>query len=280
MSSNPPPPYPCTFSPSIRALLDRLHDESSTQESQIDPAVRKQIRAAFEAHPEEGIRLEDDQMRDKFIALDKDKALFVHNLILASGATSIVEIGTSFGVSTIYLALAAAASAQSREGVKPKVIATEKEETKAEVAKKHWSEAGRAVEDVIELRVGNLLETLQENVEEVHFVLLDSKPQHDMELSRSLLIEDSLGICSAAGAPTAAAENERRRRRGNRQHDQIRAGLLRPAQGAERGRAVPECNVAVRWRFRVQRVQAATGISGSRHCRHSSLDAQEAGQVL
>jgi len=179
MSSNSPLSYPSTFSPSIRALLDRLHDASSTQESRIDPSVRKQIRALFKTDPKESMKLEDDQMRDKFIALDKDKSLLVYNLILASGATSIVEIGTSFGVSTIYLALAAAANAQGK-GIKPKVIATEKEETKADIAKKHWSEAGNAVEDVIDLRVGNLLETLKENVEEVHFVLLDSELHHNI----------------------------------------------------------------------------------------------------
>lgn len=47
-------------------------------------------------------------MLDKFIALDEDKCHFLYQLINAMGATNVVEAGTSFGVSTIYLALATA----------------------------------------------------------------------------------------------------------------------------------------------------------------------------
>lgn len=167
--------YPRTFSPSVRDLLDRLHDASSTQESNIDSDKKKHIQQIFKTDFEEGQRLFDDEMRDKFIALDKDKALLVYNLVLSSGATSIVEIGTSFGVSTIYLALAALENARtSQGGVKAKVIGTEKEESKAQIARKHWSETGNGIEDVIDLRVGDLLETLRDDLGEVHFVLLDS----------------------------------------------------------------------------------------------------------
>jgi len=57
------------------------------------------------------------------------------------------------------------------------VIATEKESVKAERARKHWKEAGQEVEPWIELREGDLLETLK--VEEgmpddVDLLLLDS----------------------------------------------------------------------------------------------------------
>jgi len=45
-------------------------------------------------------------MRDKFIALEQDKCHFVYQFIRATGATNIVEAGTSFGVSSISLALA------------------------------------------------------------------------------------------------------------------------------------------------------------------------------
>src|SRR5579863_5790467 len=45
-------------------------------------------------------------LADKMVALDRDKAEFCHQLIRAAGARRIVEIGTSYGVSTIYLAAA------------------------------------------------------------------------------------------------------------------------------------------------------------------------------
>lgn len=207
--------YPRSFSPSVRTLLDRLHNESLAQESNIDPATRKHIREVFKTDPEEGKRLEDALMLDKYIALDNDKSMLIYNLILASGAASIVEIGTSFGVSTIYLALAALENAQGGggQGKKAKVIGTEKEESKAAIAKKHWSEAGNAVEDVIELRVGDLLETLRNDVGEVHFVLLDSEFFH--QYVKVLLTGDSLGLCGAESAGVASSKTERWCRRGH-----------------------------------------------------------------
>jgi predicted O-methyltransferase YrrM len=115
-------------------------------------------------------------MADKFIALDQPKCEFVYHLLRSINAKTVVEAGTSFGVSTIYLALALAENAK-RVGAtsKPRVIATEKEAAKAEVARKHWASAGREVEEVIELRVGDLRETLREGLGCVDFLLLDSK---------------------------------------------------------------------------------------------------------
>src|SRR6202451_2044314 len=114
------PPNPVIAPPYIHTLLNRLHKESSTQEATLG--------AYFSTA--EGF---DDLMRDKFIALDQDKCQFVYQLARAIGARNIVEVGTSFGVSTIYLALAV-----GQNGGEGKVIATEKESTKAEKAREHW----------------------------------------------------------------------------------------------------------------------------------------------
>ncbi|KAH6884385.1 S-adenosyl-L-methionine-dependent methyltransferase [Thelonectria olida] len=110
---------------------------------------------------------------DKFVALDPDKCALVYLLLRSSGARFVVEAGTSFGVSTIYLALAVGqnASLQNSAG---KVIATEKEPHKASRAREHWKAAGSEVEPWIELREGDLRETLQTGLpEQVDFVLLD-----------------------------------------------------------------------------------------------------------
>ena len=84
-----------------------------------------------------------------------------------------VEAGTSFGVSTIYLALAVGRNMLmlEKEG---SVIGTEKEREKAEVARGHWRECGEEVESVIDLRVGDLLETLKTDLPDVDLLLLDS----------------------------------------------------------------------------------------------------------
>jgi predicted O-methyltransferase YrrM len=118
-------------------------------------------------------------MRDKFVALETDKCEFIYLLARAMGVKNVVEAGTSFGVSTIYLALAVGQNVkQGRGDVKRKVIATEKEPSKAVKAREHWKEAGEEVEPWIELREGDLLETLKikEGMpNEIDMLLLDSK---------------------------------------------------------------------------------------------------------
>lgn len=172
----------------VKELLSQLHETSLKQEQAISNEGKvfsaKVIGdLADRLGGESDARNEFDKlMLDKFIALDEDKCHFVYQLINAMGATNVVEAGTSFGVSTIYLALAVAQSraATGKAGV---VIATEKEPEKAAIAKSYWKKCGSDVEEQIDLRIGDLLETLKERVPEVDLLLLDSKPDHLLKLS-------------------------------------------------------------------------------------------------
>ncbi|KAI8238853.1 hypothetical protein K4K55_002506 [Colletotrichum sp. SAR 10_96] len=110
---------------------------------------------------------------DRFVALEPDKCALVYLLLRAAGARYVVEAGTSFGVSTIWLALAVGQNAglQNSDGI---VIATENEPTKASRAREHWKRAGRDVEKCIYLKEGDLRETLKTDVpEQIDFLLLD-----------------------------------------------------------------------------------------------------------
>jgi predicted O-methyltransferase YrrM len=77
----------------------------------------------------------------------------------------VVEVGTSFGVSTLYLADAVRANGG---GV---VIGTEHEPAKAAAARANFAEAG--LSDLIDLREGDLRETLKAIEGPVDFVLVD-----------------------------------------------------------------------------------------------------------
>jgi len=168
----------------VLLLLRRLHGLSEKQErswSQKFFYLTRLVR--FFAIGELWSSTADDHMRDKFVALGRDKCEYIYLLARAVGARNVVEAGTSFGVSTIYLALAVGQNVLLQRGratessvIGGKVIATEKESSKAEIAKGHWREAGEEVEPWIEMREGDLLETLKAEEgmpREIDLVLLD-----------------------------------------------------------------------------------------------------------
>src|SRR5437762_1361554 len=95
----------------VKDLLLRLHTESLAQEAELNqPGGKLETLGALKKQGEAGDADAlaayqgqfDDLMRDKMIALEQDKALFVYHLCRALSATRIVEAGTSFGLSTIY----------------------------------------------------------------------------------------------------------------------------------------------------------------------------------
>ena len=161
-------------------LLDRLHELSLDQEAKIKDSHgdhQAVLDSAKTLDPATKNKIRDEAMKNAFIALDMDKAHFMYNLVRAIGAVNVIEAGTSYGVSTIYLALAVGQNAMDA-GKRPdeaKVIATEHWHEKAEQARKHWSEAGDSVEPWIELREGDITKTLQTNMPSIDFVLFDSE---------------------------------------------------------------------------------------------------------
>src|SRR3989440_12618605 len=80
-------------------------------------------------------------LSDKFVALDRNKAEFCYQVCRSLSAGRIVEAGTSFGVSTLFLAAAVRDNVRAAGG-KAVVIATEHEPNKAKAARVNFAEAG------------------------------------------------------------------------------------------------------------------------------------------
>jgi predicted O-methyltransferase YrrM len=153
--------------PKLEELLERLHKQSALQD--------EETNAYFELR-EQKIAIDNEDfydgdlkrfLSDKMVALDRDKALFCYLLCRSLRATRIVEAGTSYGVSTLYLA-AAVRDNQVDNGV---VVGTEHEPRKAEIARANFKLAG--LNDYIDLREGDLRQTLQDVGGPVDFMLVD-----------------------------------------------------------------------------------------------------------
>ena len=145
----------------LETLLADLHARSAVQEQQTHDYFFKERTG-----PWNGMEPRDHQhFADKLVALDADKCEFCYSLCRAIGARRIVEAGTSFGVSTLYLAAAL------RDNGGGTVIGAEYEPQKVKAARANFEAAG--LTRFIDLREGDLLEAFKTIQGPIDFVLFD-----------------------------------------------------------------------------------------------------------
>lgn len=152
------------------SVLARLDEEARAQEADLRryyDAKRQQAKRTTDPDSPEDMAF----VRDKFVALDPEKCDLCYMLCRSIKARRVVEFGTSFGVSTIYLA-AAVRDTVREDGDAGVVIGTEIESTKAEVAKANLAAAGLG--SLVDVRIGDARQTLKDAGGPVDFLLLDS----------------------------------------------------------------------------------------------------------
>ncbi|TCK27173.1 O-methyltransferase [Pseudonocardia endophytica] len=114
-------------------------------------------------------------LADKLVALEPQKAALCYLLCRSIGARRVVEAGTSYGLSTIYLASAVRdAVTESADGEQlgaGLVVGTEHEPGKVAAARANLQRAG--LDDWVDVREGDLRETLIDLDRPVDFMLVD-----------------------------------------------------------------------------------------------------------
>jgi predicted O-methyltransferase YrrM len=177
--------------PELESLLEGLHARSDAQAAALQAYEARWAGASRQPAKDEVKAF----LGDKLVALDRDKAEFCYQLCRATHARRIVEIGTSFGVSTLYLAAAVRDNVRA-DGGDGKVIGTEYEPAKAAAARAHFAQAG--LSGFIDLREGDLRETLKEIAGPVDFMLVDiwiSMARPALELVTPHLKPGAIVIC-------------------------------------------------------------------------------------
>ncbi|MEM1232038.1 MAG: class I SAM-dependent methyltransferase, partial [Pseudomonadota bacterium] len=111
---------------------------------------------------------------DKYLPLDRDQAAFCYLCARALKAKTVVEFGTSFGVSTIWLAAAV------RDNGGGRVIGTELVPAKAERAREHVAAAG--LSEFVEIRTGDARQTLRDDPAPIDLLLNDGFPDLALEM--------------------------------------------------------------------------------------------------
>jgi predicted O-methyltransferase YrrM len=182
-------------SPHVARVLDRLFDESDASEPAWEAVAQSDASRLLTSRA--GYREFYGLMKDIPLPVSRETGYLLYMLTRSTGARCVLEFGTSFGVSTIYLAAAL------RDNGGGRIITTEFEPSKAARARDNLTEAGLI--DLVEIREGDALETLAHDLPEtLELVLLDgAKPLYADILQRiegclrpgSLVLADDARFC-------------------------------------------------------------------------------------
>ncbi len=106
---------------------------------------------------------------DDALALPRVSAEFVHALVLGTGARRVVEIGTSYGYSGLWIAWALAQNDGS-------LITIDNEPRKSDAARANFAEAG--LSKYVDVRTGKAAEILPSLKGPIDFVLNDADKEN------------------------------------------------------------------------------------------------------
>jgi len=152
----------------LSPLLDRLFADAEATTAEVLPAIMQmpeEERAAMMASKTD-YRDFYTRMKDAHLAVSRETAALLYMLARSTGARTIVEFGTSFGISTLHLAAAL------RDNGGGRLITSEFEPSKVAHARENFAAGGLA--DLIEIREGDALETLARDLpDQIDLVLLD-----------------------------------------------------------------------------------------------------------
>lgn len=140
--------------PSVKRVLDGMHADAD----RVDPPLLARAKG-------KSLVQRAAVLREAFIPVSPDAGRFLYALVRAAQPGTVVEFGTSFGVSTIYMA----AALRDRGG--GRVVTTELLPSKADRARQYIDEAG--LSNLVDLRVGDALQTLRGFERDVALLFLD-----------------------------------------------------------------------------------------------------------
>lgn len=167
---------PSVLDARARAVVDELHARSRRQLlPSVVPMARQAVRARLRTGTWDPTQSAEGKawLADKLVALTPEKAALCYQLCRSIGATRIVEAGTSHGLSTIYLAAAVrdTLAGHGHGHGEARVVGTEHEQAKAAAARDNLRRAGLG--ELVEVREGDLRETLVDLEGPVDFMLVD-----------------------------------------------------------------------------------------------------------
>ncbi len=153
-----------TTSP-LAPLLARLFDEAAAATSPAMVSIPREERMCLMRSKTEYLDFYE-KMKDLWLPVSRETGALLYMLARGGAARTIVEFGTSFGISTLHLAAAL------RDNGGGRLITTEFEPSKVARARKNLAAGGLI--DLVEFREGDALRTLAADLpDSIDLLLLD-----------------------------------------------------------------------------------------------------------
>ena len=152
----------------LEPLLDRLFAEAAAASAETEALVAglsDEEQARLMQSKTEYLGLYE-RLKNVPLAISRETGALLYMLARSCGARTIVEFGTSFGISTLHLAAAL------RDNGGGRLITSEFEPSKVARARDHLTAGGLI--DLVEIRQGDALQTLSTDLPDtIDLVLLD-----------------------------------------------------------------------------------------------------------
>lgn len=149
----------------VAPLIDRLFAEAAAATSPAAAALSGAERERLIKSKTEYLDLYG-RLKDLWLPVSRETGALLYMLARSARAKSIIEFGTSFGISTLHLAAAL------RDNGGGHLITSEFEPSKVARAREHLTRAGLI--DLVEIREGDALKTLSTDLPEtIDLLLLD-----------------------------------------------------------------------------------------------------------
>lgn len=154
----------------IEDVISELYDDSQHDYLKMAMGIAKSIFRP----------IQPADFENAYLSISKEQGADLRKLIERNNIKNVVEFGTSFGISTLFLAQGVAETGGH-------IITTELINPKAEKAVENFKKAG--VNHLIEVRVGDAMETLKNHEEPIDLLLLDG--WKDLYLSLFQMLESN-----------------------------------------------------------------------------------------
>lgn len=155
--------------------VKKQHQQSSKQLKQLLPLM---LKYAFSRVVRKELNLDSQALKGFSLAIDPAQGRLLYSLVLANKPNVVIEYGTSFGISSLYIA-----QALKKNNI-GKLYGSEIESEKIDVAKRNLEQCH--LESLVDIKQGDVLQTFKSFEHTIDMIFMDGFPKLNYDILKML----------------------------------------------------------------------------------------------